>query len=191
MQFNVGTDLPGMFRHGVAFSFEPSRSLPNPEEALLTSVRRFNEFIELYSNMYSDMSMWEWYRGDRRYSDRALVPIRADLIRRGMFLFMGKLQPLATLDCNLIVEDLDRLVPLYEFVEGHEEFPRTEPTNESDDFRPGCRLKRRFTTASLAQRVLDVDLRHNEMQKILFDALEREHGTDRVATEWASKSGQS
>jgi len=127
MQFNVGTDLPGMFRHGVAFSFEPSRSLPNPEEALLTSVRRFNEFIELYSNMYSDMSMWEWYRGDRRYSDRALVPIRADLIRRGMFLFMGKLQPLATLDCNLIVEDLDRLVPLYEFVEGHEEFPRTEP----------------------------------------------------------------
>ena len=44
LQFNVGFDRPGTLRHGVAFSFEPSQSLPNPEEALLTSVRRFNEW---------------------------------------------------------------------------------------------------------------------------------------------------
>jgi hypothetical protein len=47
LQFNIGFDRGGMFRHGVAFSFEPSQTLPRPEEQLLPSVRRFNEYLEL------------------------------------------------------------------------------------------------------------------------------------------------
>jgi hypothetical protein len=47
LQFNIGElSHPDGFRFGVAFSFEPSRTLPSPIEALARSVRRFNDFMQ-------------------------------------------------------------------------------------------------------------------------------------------------
>jgi hypothetical protein len=189
LQFNVGTDKPGMFRHGVAFSFEPSQSLPNPEEVLLTSVRRFNEFINLQSAEFSDMSMWEWDRKERQHSDRAVAPIRPDLVRRGMFLFMGKMQPIDSIDYELVVDDLDRLLAIYRFVEGKEQFPTLARTIVDITFRPGCTVKKRRATVSLAERILNIDLRHNELQLQLYSELQHEHGENSVATEWKTITG--
>jgi len=190
LQFNVGTDKPGMFRHGVAFSFESSRSLPNPEEALLTSVRRFNEFIDLHSAEYSDMSMWEWDRNDRRDSDRPITSIRPNLVRRGMFVFAGKMQPTDSIDLDLIVDDLDRLLAMYQFVEGRDEFPTLIVDTVDVPFRPGCTIKRRYATASLAERILNIDLRHNELQSLLYEELQHEHGENNVTTEWKAATGK-
>jgi hypothetical protein len=189
LQFNVGTDKPGTFRHGVAFSFEPSQSLPNPEEALLTSVRRFNEFIDLHTTEFADMSMWEWDRGERRNSDRAITPIRSDLVRRGMFVFMGKMQPINLIDYELVVDDLDRLLSIYRFVEGRDEFPTLAGNTADITFRPGCTVKQRQATASLAERILNIDLRHNELQLLLYSELQHEHGENNVATEWKTETG--
>jgi hypothetical protein len=191
LQFNVGFDRPGTFRHGVAFSFEPSQSLPNPEEALLASVRRFNEFLELNPSEFADMSMWEWEKNERLNSDRSPTPIRADLVRRGVFVFFGKMQRADSIDYDLIVDDLSRLLAIYRFVESRDEFPTSEDGSENDDtFRPGCSVKRRFAKASLAEKILDIDLRHNELQHRLFSELESEHGKGTVATEWRSRSGK-
>lgn len=57
-------------------------------------------------------------------------------------------------------------------------------------FRPGYTVRQRYTTASLAARVLDVDLCHNELQLSLYDELTREHGKDSVATEWKTDAGR-
>ena len=188
LQFNIGNDKQGMFRHGVAFSFKPSRSLPNPEKALLSSVRRFNEFIQLRSTELSDMVMWEWERGERIDSDRPLGPIGPELIRRGMFIFIGKLQPRDSIDFDRIVDDFDRLLPMYTFVEGREDFPKVQGSIEKT-FRPGCTVKRRFTTASQAEKVLNIDLRHTELQFRLYEALQKEHGENNVTTEWKTSTG--
>ena len=189
LQFNVGVDKPGTFRHGVAFSFEPSQSLPNPEVALLTSVRRFNEFIDLHSAKFSDMSMWEWDRGERRNSDRTITPIRSDLVRRGTFVFMGKIQPIDLIDYELVVDDLDRLLAMYRFVEGRDDFPKLAGNTVDVTFRPGCTVKQRHATASLAERILDIDLRHNELQLLLYSELQQEHGENNVTTEWKTGTG--
>jgi hypothetical protein len=189
LQFNIGTDKPGMFRHGVAFSFEPSQSLPNPEEALLTNVRRFNEYIDLHSSDFSDMLMWEWDEGERWNSDRAPAAIRPELVRRGMFIFMGKMQAVGALDYDLIVDDFDRLLPLYLYVEGGRESLALPKAPGDFTFRPGCTVKRRRTSASLAEKVLDIDLRHNELQMALYDELQHEHGDSNVATEWKTITG--
>jgi len=48
LQFNIAwDDVSGdeQLRHGVAFSFEPNRNLPNPVEVLSPKVRRFNKFM--------------------------------------------------------------------------------------------------------------------------------------------------
>jgi len=189
LQFNVGFE-PGGLRHGVAFSLEPNRTVPQPEETLIPSVRRFNEYLTLYPQQFADMSMWHW-EGDERSDDHPPTPIQPDLIRRGVFVFMGRMQPVDAIDYDLIVEDFDRLLPLYRFVEGRETFPQvTEPTKGGFQFKPGCTVKPARTTASLAERQLNITLRHNELQRALYNHLASLYGADDVGTERESAGGQ-
>jgi hypothetical protein len=190
LQFNVGFE-PGGFRHGVAFSFEPSRTLPEPEKTLIPSVRRFNEYLTLNSQKFADMSMWHWEGNERKGSDHPPTPIQGGLIRRGVFLFMGRMQPASAIDYDLIVEDFDRLLPLYRFVEGQDTFPKeTQPTKGSFQFKPGCTVKLARTTGSLPEKELNITLRHNELQRALHDHLASLYGVDDVGTEAESAGGQ-
>ena len=190
LQFNIGFE-PGGFRDGVAFSFEASRTLPEPEETLIPSVRRFNEYLTLHSQRFADMSMWHWDGNERKGSDHPPTPIQADLIRRGVFVFMGRMQAADAIDYDLVVEDFDRLLPLYRFVEGKDTFPQvTEPTQGGFQFKSGCTLKPAKTTASLAERQLNITLRHNELQRALHDHLAQLCGADDVGTEIGSAGGQ-
>jgi hypothetical protein len=190
LQFNVGFE-PGGFRHGVAFSFEASRTVPQPEETLISSVRRFNEYLTLHPQQFADMSMWHWDGSDRKGSDHPPTAIQSDLIRRGVFVFMGRMQAADAIDFELILNDFDRLLPLYRFVEGKGTFPRlTEPTKGGFQFKPGCNVKPARTTASLAERQLNIILRHNELQLALHRHLSALYGADDVGTEGESAGGQ-
>jgi hypothetical protein len=190
LQFNVGFE-PGGFRNGVAFSFEPSRTVPRPEETLIPSVKRFNEYLTLHPQQFADMSMWHWEGNERKGSDHPPTPIQAGLIRRGLFLFMGRMQPANAIDYDLIVEDFDRLLPLYRFVEGNEIFPEvTEQPKTGFQFKPGCTVKLARTTGSLQERELNITLRHNELQRALHNHLASVYSTDDVGTERESAGGQ-
>jgi hypothetical protein len=60
LQFNIGFEENSgtrEFRHGVAFSFEPSQALPSPVDALRPKAKLFNDFMGLYSESLSDMRM--------------------------------------------------------------------------------------------------------------------------------------
>jgi hypothetical protein len=189
LQFNVGFE-PGGFRHGVAFSLEPSRTVPEPEVTLISSVARFNEFLTLYPQQFADMSMWHWEH-ELRAPEHAPAPIQAVLLRRGVFIFMGRMQPADAIDYDLIVEDFGRLLPLYRFVEGKDSFPQIRtPTKGGFHFKPGCNLKPAKTTATLAERQLNIALRHNELQRALHEHLAGIYGANQVGTECESAGGQ-
>lgn len=190
LQFNVGFEPEG-FRHGVAFSLKPSRTVPKPEKTLLPSIRKFNEYLTLYPERFSDMSMWNWDGGERQQSDHAPSPIQPYLIRRSVFVFMGRLQPTDSIDYDLILDDFDRLLPLYRFVEGKEEFPTlTQAVPGGFQFKPGCSVKPARTTGSSQQRELDITLRHNEIQRALHDNLASLYSAGEVGTELDSVGGQ-
>ncbi len=67
LQFNVGLEpLEGKryLRHGVAFSFEPTRD-PNWDDLvkeLVPKVPRFNEFLRIHPDEYRDLRMWHWWK---------------------------------------------------------------------------------------------------------------------------------
>jgi hypothetical protein len=280
LQFNVGTEPGDRIRHGVAFSFESSRSLPEPD-LLLPSVKRFNDFLRVHPDSYRDMRMWHYDEHEQRSAEYRPIPIEPDLIRRGVFIFMGKTQPLISLDYDLILDDFDRLLPLYEFVEGSGDSSAEQassstlyiagdkpagpntffhavqtqarqpitlsdlierlraihkmpegrslvPTSTKDHdfvikvrttyaathgylkpigdessatdkgtgrrtkftFTSGCTLKRLSTTVSLAQRELDIDLRHNAIQRGLHNHLVAQYGQDNVGTELENAAGR-
>jgi hypothetical protein len=71
LQFNVGFEPPERLRHGIAFSFQASQTLPNPEEVLIPKVARFNEFFTVNPHQFPDMLMWHWIRGERFESDHS------------------------------------------------------------------------------------------------------------------------
>lgn len=190
LQFNVGFEPGNMFRHGVAFSLEPSQTLPDIT-LLLPKVERFNEFLTLYPQLFSDMAMWHWVKGERKQSDHYPAPITHNLMKNGFFIFLGKMQPSIDIDYGLIVEDFDRLLALYRFVEGKDTFPAiAAPRVGGFEFKPGCTVKLAKTKASLVEMQLNITLRQNEIQKALHDHLALIHGLQDVGTELESAGGR-
>ncbi len=189
LQFNVALEhLDGMtyLRHGVAFSLEPSQTLPRIEP-LVPKVARFNEFFRVHPDEFADMMLWN-YRNGIRSQNQPPAPIPDPWVRVNVFICLGKLQHVEEVDYDEILSDFDRLLPLYEFVEGSAAFPAVSTSEAGFRFRAGCRLKPTRTGKTQAERQLDVTLRHNELQSALYELLSSEYGPDSVGTEIPSGS---
>jgi hypothetical protein len=109
-----------------------------------------------------------------------------------VFVFLGQLQPAEAaevIDYDVILEDFDRLLPLYEFVENTPSFPTLAPAGSGFHFEAGCRAGRGRTTANLAAQQLDVDLRNNLLRKAVYRALSRRFGAKAVGTERPNEIG--
>lgn len=190
LQFNIGIEGKEL-RHGIAFSLKRSRTLPNIE-VLIPKIKLFNEFIRLYPDKYSDMRLWHYYKEENRSADTPPSPIPPELFREDAFIFLGKRQPLSDLDYDLILNDFDRLLPLYKYVESSERLqPISTVESAPFEFRSGCTEKQLSTETTLAQRELDIRLRHNELQKALYLRLAEKYGASNVGTELQSGVGTS
>ena len=192
LQYNIGTDGSNdtMLRYGVAFSFETSRSLPTMDK-LIPKVRLFNDFLRLYPDLYADMRTWHWY-DEGRSGESPPGPIPHELVSEGVFVFLGHLSSVQELDYDRILAEMDRLLPLYEYVESRgRRQPLSKPDEKQFVFRPGCTSKASATKASYAQQELDVNLRHNLLQSALHRRLVKKHGADNVGTELSTGNGTS
>jgi hypothetical protein len=191
LQFNIGLeDHTGEqeLRHGVAFSFDLSQALPSIE-VLVPKARSFGEYLVLYPDLYADMRMWD-YRDGERSGDYSPGPVVPELVRVGCFVFLGKRQPIDSLDYNVILADFDRLLPLYRFVEsGGRELPGSQPSGSDFVFQAGCTQKASATKATVAERELNINLRHTLLQAALCNRLIKQYGAENVADEHASGLG--
>ena len=194
LQFNIGKERFGEaqeLRYGVAFSFETSRSLPSVG-VLMNKVPFFNEFLRTHPGVFEDMRMWHYDENNSRSCRYMPAPIPAELVRRGVFVFLGTLQPLDDIDYEAILCDFDRLLGLYTYVESQ---GRSQPIplafTGGFRFRPGCSRKASSTVATPVQARLDVTLRHNDIQEALYRRLAAQYGREKVGTEIASGVGTS
>jgi len=192
LQFNIGFESAKKeIRDGVAFSFEPSRSKPRAKlSSILTpKVRLFNEFMELNAELFSDMRMWHYENNRRIGGDEMPGPIPWERVKKGLFIVLGRRQELDRIDYDTILTDMDRLLPLYTYVESAAATdPISMPSRPPFTFSPtGWRDRPTSTVATQVQRQLDVVLRHNEMQKALYHRLVSRHGESNV--EYENPSG--
>lgn len=192
LQFNIGwEDTAGLkeLRHGVAFSFETSKTLPMID-ILVPKVRLFNDFLRLYPELYSDMRMWHYK--ENRSSDYMPGPISSELVTEGCFVFLGKRQPADNIDYDMILDDFDKLLPLYRYTENNNvSQPVTIPLDAPFTFKSGCTVKASSTVATYTQKQLNVNLRHNELQQALYQHLVSQYGKENVGTEITSGVGTS
>ena len=184
LQFNIGLEALAdgeYLRHGVAFSLETSRSLPNIE-VLIPKIKLFNEFLQSNEENFTGFEMWHFTNGVRS-PNRSPRPIDASLIETGVFIFLGALQHSESVDYDLILRDFDRLLSLYKFVESGGAISPYVDSPTTFAFRYGNRQKMRSTSVNRTMAELSVSLRHNELQDQLHRQLCVEFGVDNVGTE--------
>jgi hypothetical protein len=109
-------------------------------------------------------------------------PIQPELVALGVFVFLGQLQPMEAIDYEVVLGDFDRLLALYEFVEGTSAFPTLTPAGNGFHFQAGYTEGLARTTANIPARELDVDLRHNRLRKALYLTLSQCYGADAVSS---------
>jgi hypothetical protein len=189
LQYNIGFESSDKdeLRYGVAFSFQTNQSLPDIS-VLVPKVKFFNDFIQMYPEKYIDMRMWHYT--DKRSSDYMPALIPAERVAEGVFVFLGKRQPISNLDYELILMDFDRLLPLYKYVESNGNLQPISNVKQSPfKFRSGLTEKKSSTTASHAEGQLNIALLHNDMQKTLYSQLTKKYGQENVGTEIDSGTG--
>jgi hypothetical protein len=189
LQFNIGYadgDNNDELRHGVAFSFETSQTLKSID-VLVPKVKFFNDFMELNAGEFSDMRMWHY--DDGRSVDRPPGPIPSGLVTEGIFVFLGNRQPGKKIDYQTILNDFDRLLPLYRYVESRGETAPVPLPKTGFNFKAGASKKVKTAKATLPEKELDLDLRHNLLQEALYQRLASKYGKDNVRTEQPSGVG--
>jgi hypothetical protein len=186
IQFNIGFEPRNndqFFRHGMAFSLERTQTLPNIE-ILFPKIERFNDYIREAASEFLDMKMWHWYKGKltEYYTVQEISP---ECLKFGSFIFLGKLTNPAEINIDTVLEDFDRLLNIYEYVEGKGKTIRTiAPEIDSGfQFPSGYSLRKSTTTASLAERRINIILRHNDIQYDLREHLRSLYGKDNVDAE--------
>lgn len=180
LQFNIG--IEGDFlRYGVAFSLECSQSLPSIE-ILIPKIALFNEYLNEYCEDFSDLRMWH-YEGNGRSSEYMPSSIPQERVREGVFIFLGGRLEKSRIDYDLILETLDRLLPIYLCTEGGH--PDVAIKEKLVDFRfsAGCTKKPSKTSGLLTQREWDIRLKHNDYQNSLYSELSNIYGKENVGTE--------
>ncbi len=136
------------------------------------------------------MSMWYWDHGARS-TDYPPAPIAPDLVRSKVFVFLGRAQPSAQIDFDLIVRDFERLLPLYRFVESSHTFPAaTDQPASKFRFEAGYKPRPSSTKASTVERELNVRLRHNDLEFGLYQYLSQKYGEENVRAEIANAGGK-
>lgn len=188
LQFNIGADGDNNddLRHGVAFSFELSQTLKSID-VLVPKVKFFNDFMELNAGEFSDMRMWHYDNG--RSVDRPPGPIPSGLVTEGVFVFLGNRQPAKRIDYEKILDDFDRLLPLYHYVESSGATAPVPLPKTGFNFKAGRSKKVTAAKATLPEKELDLDLRHNLLQDTLYQRLASKYSKDNVRTEQPSGVG--
>jgi hypothetical protein len=187
LQFNVGYEtIPQkgrLLRHAVSFNFQRSQSLPDPT-ILFPKVKRFNNFLLENMAMFADLSMWWWDKEAGRSKNFSPRPIN---LHRGMSsIYLGRLQRPGKVNYDLILSDFDRLLPLYESVEGSgrpQQKTRSKKEKEKFQFRARELRKALKTTAHKIGQVVDVELLENRLQEALVRSLRAAHGWNNVNPE--------
>jgi hypothetical protein len=191
LQFNLGfEDVHGVttFRHGVAFSLQTTRDLPTIE-SLVPKIARFNEYLHIYHEDFAGFEMWNWSDGSRS-DNYPVAPIPDSQVKDQTFIFIGRLQPVKAIHVGMILEDFDRLLPLYEFVEGTNTFPARAPESQRRGFvwSPGNKARVTGTTFERLAQTIEKSLRHNQIQPALFEHLKSIYG-DSVSGEQPTADG--
>lgn len=181
IQYNIGLDEGGI-RYGLAFSLEPSRTLPNPS-ILFHKVRQLNYLIEEKPELFEGLSLWSWYNGERKDYPNKCIP--QWMITNNAFIFLGKESASESVDVNEILETFDQMLEIYVRIEGGIDENPLEQNNQSEVFlfNPSEHQLPQEYSFDTNERKIFVKTRHSQIQAKLVKNLKAQFGESNVSVE--------
>ncbi len=168
LQFNIG-DEGTKWRYGIAFELHKDINLSNPM-VLKTRVQKLNEYLENHQGEFKDMRFWYWdEKNEKGIRPKKVEPISEELIRNDMFLFWGKLAPKNLVEPQDVISLFDRLLPVYEYVEGN---VINKKQAKGLQFKLG-NIHLEHTLARSRRETREINLRHNTLVKALYSILKQ------------------
>ncbi|WP_453973424.1 hypothetical protein [Amorphus sp. MBR-141] len=191
LQFNLGEEAPfveklGDLRYGIAFSFQPNRSLLDVS-ILKPKAALFNDFLRQNREELSDLWMW-YHTNDGRSSPHRPTEILNEHMTPGTFVFIGQVTTFNDPDYDRMIATFNRLLPIYLYVQGGRATV-SAPSKFTFDFKPGFSLGMTETAFQASAKSSSMHFRHKLIQKALFDLLVAEHGKHHVGGEQQSDGG--
>jgi hypothetical protein len=189
LQFNIWLE-DDKVRHGVGFFFQQGKSLQNPIEVLKPKVDRFNDFMRLYPRLYADMRMWHYKEG-KRSANYIPRPIPDNHIVKEGSVFLGKLQHVGRFNYEAVLDDFDKLLRLYKFIEDvNVDKRQTVSVSIPIKSRRGFLPKALSAIRRQLQKQHQIDLRQNKLQKTLRRQLVLQYGVNNVTPEFPAVHGR-
>lgn len=153
---------------------------------LAPKIQRFNEYFRVNRAELSDLIFYHFRESNNPQvsPDMPLEVIPDEFIQPGYFLFFGKVTPTNEVTADEVLFLFDRLLPVYEFVEGNSKLA-VHPANlkKGFKFKPGCNPKPFATTMQTSAEKREMSLRHNELQGTLHRILVNQYGENHVGAE--------
>lgn len=182
IQFNIGIEKD-LFRYGLAFSLEPTQTLPNPE-VLYPKIYKLNCLFRERPELFSDYLFWYWYN-DKRSEIIKMSEIPADIVKPRTFIFFGKLVSIKNIDEEKILTEFDKMLPIYRILEADEDFQQVITNKDETEFifnkdNNNLVFNKKY---SIIEKEINVDIRHSEIQIKLKKILESKYGEDNVSLE--------
>ncbi len=183
LQFNIGFEDEGL-RYGFAFSLEKSQSLPSLD-ILYPKILKLNSAIIDNTLFFKKYKMWNWNKD--RSSISEVKPISLNLVKDGVFIFIGKIMPLDKIDIDEILKTFDDLLEIYLEVESDSNSKNIVlPKNANIEYFVFNNVKRNLpksTNYTSIERQINVEARHTYIQEKLIAELTKLFGEHAVAAE--------
>ena len=186
IQFNIGTEEEGI-RYGLAFSLEPSQSLPETSipSILYPKILKLNCLIRENPEFFKQFRMWH-YITDERSAVTEVVEISQELLQTNIFIFFGRIVRYEKINSDEILRCFDDLLWVYTTIETI----GTEQLGQFTEIKSGGFVfanangnlthNARYTTQ---EREINIDIRHSYLQKILQEELVAIYGNENVRLE--------
>ena len=182
IQFNIGFEDEG-FRFGLAFSLEPSQSLPDVS-ILFPKIYKLNCLIREEPELFTEYKMWNWQKEERSPIEE-VREIKPKLVSSQTFIFFGKIVEVSAINYDEILETFDNLLEIY--LEVEDENIETKPIENEKliDFEFSKKerkliLKRDYTST---EKAISIDIRHTMLQQKLIEELTLKYGKENVSYE--------
>ncbi len=199
IQFNVGIEnnfdpkKPTALRYGLAFSLKPSRWLTNVS-ILYSQILRFNILFKIEPSLFNEYKMWAYIKNERT-EIKEMYKIDSSLCQLHNFIFFGKIIDLSNIDdindinYDEILKTFDEMLPIYEYIITETSSQNIKNANISIskfEFKKtdaNLPVSRSYSAQEKISIAIDIDIRHSEIQNLLYDKLIKEYGEENVAME--------
>lgn len=184
MQFNIGFEDEG-FRFGLAFSLEPSQSMPDVS-ILFPKIYKLNCLIREEPERFKPYQMWHWQKG-MRSAIEDIREIKPELVNRGTFIFCGKMVKSSAINFEEILTTFDDLLEIYLEVENEKHNPEPEVIEEIKvpDFKFSKKRRKLIQNREYnsTEKAINIDIRHTLLQQKLIEELTLKYGEENISYE--------